>query len=678
VSDFGVETFQTPSAFLQEGNASDLHTSLGEQVGAEASQAFMGGVRSLGRGLQYLSIEHPEAATAAADATMAEAGLPPLPEEKPHEVPMAEARERVKAEGMEGHLKLPAQDTIRKPALDLMIQAAHERAEYEAAVGRGPHGFVPSALGTVTEIGLGMIDPVNIAAFSIPVIGELRYGKMLAEAGESVIRRSAIAAGVGAAQGTVGGAALAPLDWWLHTKDGQDYTFSDALRSVILSAGMGAAFHGGGRLVGDAWASFGGKPLPGSVEDLRLRAIEGDSHAAQLLERLTKGEAARDQIVTAPATDLTQVPGVSHPAEVIADLPVRAQEDMTKAAIADVIEGRPVRAAEMLAEAAKEDPRLAPAGLTGRPHVDAVLSEPVVRDAVLSGTINRENDVPYGAGPNNKNDGVTNIDRHVPERDVINDRAYDPALPAAIHEHVEKFVMERLIARFKERHGRAPNDHEMDAMYKIAHFQFAEVAERAWVEAKLGPDAWREYQAHWAEWLKSIEHENPKNPPADLYQKPYPHDDVHLAPQTHDDEFSGRAVHEPAEKPAETSTAADAVPPSPQVAAPSAGALRPRANWQRLRDLKRDPDPDLADASQAAEETPEIESTQPGKAMSAAEQAAADADKLLADILPKLTEEERQRFDEALAAVAYDRNLSEIVVRDGAACLAGAAVAEAL
>jgi hypothetical protein len=162
--------------------------------------------------------------------------------------------------------------------LDLMVQEAHERRDRDNAISRGPQGFLPDALGFVTGIGAGMIDPVNMAAFSIPVVGEARFGKMLASAGGSLLGRAAVRAGVGAAQGAVGTAVLQPADWWLHTQDGLDYTMSDALRSIVMGAGMGAAFHAGGGAIGDVLARRAGRPLPGSPEDLLAR---GASRARQ-------------------------------------------------------------------------------------------------------------------------------------------------------------------------------------------------------------------------------------------------------------------------------------------------------------------------------------------------------------------------------------------------------------
>ena len=103
--------------------------------------------------------------------------------------------------------------------------------------------------------------------------------------------------------------------------------------------------------------------------------------------------------------------------------------------------------------------------------------------------------------------------------------------------------------------------------------------------------------------------------------------------------------------------------------APAEGA---RADWDSL---KRTPQPDdeIADASREADEAPAPPDT-PEKAVSAAQKAAAEADKLLADILPTLSEDERKTFEDALADLQHDTETREQIVRDGAACLAAASV----
>jgi hypothetical protein len=300
---------------------------------------------------------------------------------------IADAKARVKQEGLDGHLTLPDQPSVKSPVLELMIQEAHERRDREAAIARGPQGFIPGALGAITSLGAGMIDPVNAAAFSIPVLGEARWGKLVASAGDSMIARAGVRALQGGAQGAVGTAVLQPADWWLHSQDGQDYTMADALKSVVMGAGMGAAFHAGFGGTGDIMARLRGRPLPGSPEDLLTRGLLTGTHVrgADLIDN------AAPEASPVAAAGPEEVPGITpapsaappedssaalpkavpaHPAEVLADLPPGAQEDLVRSAIADITADRPVRAAEVLQIAADHDPRIAESieAWHGSPH----------------------------------------------------------------------------------------------------------------------------------------------------------------------------------------------------------------------------------------------------------------------------------------------------------------------
>ena len=94
------------------------------------------------------------------------------------------------------------------------------------------------------------------------------------------------------------------------------------------------------------------------------------------------------------------------------------------------------------------------------------------------------------------------IDRRVPRTIVVKGKKLDPSIPLRIHEQTEQRLMV----------GRGMS-------YEDAHKQ-ATAAERDWVESH-GYD-WGHYEACMDGLLSSIEHENPKDPPVDLFLKPYP------------------------------------------------------------------------------------------------------------------------------------------------------------
>ena len=122
--------------------------------------------------------------------------------------------------------------------------------------------------------------------------------------------------------------------------------------------------------------------------------------------------------------------------------------------------------------------------------------------------INRKYDVPYLAGSSNDSRAVY-IDRHVPPKIAVKragGKGYvsiDPAHFLAAHEENEHKAM------------------KAGKPYEKAHVEDGNAAERKLVK-EHGLD-WGHYEKVMDGLLSHIEHEHPKYPPPDLYDKPYPH-----------------------------------------------------------------------------------------------------------------------------------------------------------
>ncbi len=149
------------------------------------------------------------------------------------------------------------------------------------------------------------------------------------------------------------------------------------------------------------------------------------------------------------------------------------------------------------------------------PNLRKVLLSPKIQEAITNPRIDRSHDVPYEAGASAKPDDMTtHVDRRIPSSVSIDGKTFDPAIPANIHEQVEREVMERLIKQ-----GYTDNK-----AYEIAHHEYAEPAEDMWYKHHgINIDKVNEW---WSKQDKITEHENPKDPPPDLYKKPYPHNKV--------------------------------------------------------------------------------------------------------------------------------------------------------
>lgn len=652
------DQFSTPDEYGNELKSSDLQSSLGESLAAQARESFTsldlfhrfrtdvaGGFDP--NAWNDVGVGTPDQQVALQQAREREVAAIP-------DTQMDDARARVKQEGLDGHLKLPDQPSIKSPVLDLMIQDAHDKRDRDLAIARGPQGFIPGALGMVTSLGAGMIDPLNMAAFSVPVLGEARWGKMLASAGDSIFARAGVRALQGGVQGAVGTAALQPVDWWLHTQDGQDYTMADALKSIAMGAGMGAAFHAGFGAVGDLRAKARGAPLPGSPEDLLLRGLMTGTHVP--------GEA-----LTEEGVPLDQVPGISagaaHPAEAIADLPQAAHEDAFKATVADITADRPARTGEMLDIAAGHDPRIAESieAFHGSPHdferFDVgkigegegaqsyghglyMAESPSVaesyRTAVTSGNV-------PAAAHKAPSDILTRHAENLGELSVSNSIApssdYRLELLGSVRENDRHQIFDI--------HG-PDRKHLGDMEVKIdGDVATVVTIKAARGPASLGPRVLRELMRQ--------------------FQEIHPEVTQIVGNRVSGARFGGERVPDQRGIPAAVALshgerAADA-------------AQDPR--WRELADVPAPHStPEAMSESQAADAVAEPASTTP-KADTALEAAAKEAEEAWHKVEGSYTEEERASVNDALAKLNLDSKSRADLITDGAACLAAAAATEA-
>lgn len=139
-----------------------------------------------------------------------------------------------------------------------------------------------------------------------------------------------------------------------------------------------------------------------------------------------------------------------------------------------------------------------------RDKINKILDRPEIQEAVNAPRkIVRKFDVPYLAG-SAKDGAITYIDRRVPTDIKIGDKTADPAKYLNIHEQTEHALMTEGKMKYEDAHS------------------IATQKEREAVEGD-GLN-WKDYERTLDGFLDETEHEKPKNPPPDLYVKPYPHD----------------------------------------------------------------------------------------------------------------------------------------------------------
>lgn len=143
---------------------------------------------------------------------------------------------------------LPLDERTYNP-LELSIIARRKREELkrQAILQRAPQ----TAGATLGRFGLSLatslVDPLTVATAFVPVVGEAKYAQLLANAG-GIAGRTAVRAGVGAAEGAVGAALVEPFIYAAKREELADYTLADSL----LNIGLGTVFGGGLHAVGGA------------------------------------------------------------------------------------------------------------------------------------------------------------------------------------------------------------------------------------------------------------------------------------------------------------------------------------------------------------------------------------------------------------------------------------------
>lgn len=162
---------------------------------------------------------------------------------------------------------------------------------------------------------------------------------------------------------------------------------------------------------------------------------------------------------------------------------------------------------------------------TGDPLIDSILRSPITANAIDHPLVDRTHSVPYTAGGSDPlADPTVYIDHRFPKEieapSLSNPNQtvkFDPAEPFTVHENVEQHTMEKLIS----------GGMDDKSAYRVAHYEFAEKAEGAWYRANDIDQIAAEkiYEPI----LDKIQNAPDDNPPENLYEKPYPHDNDHFA-----------------------------------------------------------------------------------------------------------------------------------------------------
>lgn len=209
-----------------------------------------------------------------------------------------EARRRVGEEGLD--LSIP-DSGIRERALDILIDRKKQERRRQDILSRSPEGLGAGSLKLATALGVSLLDPVNVAASFVPIVGPARYSALLAKAGGS-LARAGVRARVGVVEGIAGQALVEPLVYGAARQEQADYGLADSFINITFGGVMGGGLHVGGGAIADAVA----RRLPLQT----LKPVDGPGVAIETLPHEARSALLRASVAQAIEGRVTRIDGL--------------------------------------------------------------------------------------------------------------------------------------------------------------------------------------------------------------------------------------------------------------------------------------------------------------------------------------------------------------------------------
>ena len=183
-----------------------------------------------------------------------------------------------------GSLGLTFKEDTREGVVNYLVERKKLELERSNIIARGPDGKLAKSFFFLESLATGFIDPINIGASFVPVVGQVRFANMVARSGKNIARMKK-----GFVEGLVGNAAVEPLVYGVAQSEQADYDIYDSFTNIAVGGFIGSAAHVGFGRIGDFLAEQRGKP---NIYQ-RLAAISPDNQQALLkhsVGRVLKGE----------------------------------------------------------------------------------------------------------------------------------------------------------------------------------------------------------------------------------------------------------------------------------------------------------------------------------------------------------------------------------------------------
>jgi hypothetical protein len=189
------------------------------------------------------------------------------------------AKEELKARGLDSYgIDIP-ETGISRYDLD-MKQYLKQQEIQRQSMSERPQSFFSHAAGLAGSFAAQAVDPINVASAFIPIVPELRAEAWIAKQGLNRGGRAAVRAGIGAAEGAVGGALVEPINYLSAQQENRQYGIEDSFANIVFGGIIGGGLH----------------PIGGAVYDWRMgRAIKSMQDGLGFLNFRDMSQHAGDQ-----------------------------------------------------------------------------------------------------------------------------------------------------------------------------------------------------------------------------------------------------------------------------------------------------------------------------------------------------------------------------------------------
>ena len=202
-------------------------------------------------------------------------------EEDPDNYPtlsLEEQQEQIDAADLTKALKPEFGET--QESLDMIIRMKQEELARQTVISMGKDGFAAGAANIGAGFAASLLDPVNLAAGFVPIIGPARYAGLLARQATTA-RRFGVRAATGAVEGAAATAFIEPVVL-LTTADRQaDYDIYDTFANLAFGTVLGGGIHGVGGYFKDKIApSINARTVMQSIDNAEPEARQAAFNGA--------------------------------------------------------------------------------------------------------------------------------------------------------------------------------------------------------------------------------------------------------------------------------------------------------------------------------------------------------------------------------------------------------------